>query len=76
MNCEQVMMTLFCRVKGGRAGAGKGGSFQVGESGGQAGSRIGEGGGLIPGMLMMLGQQDMLDDLGVAATGSCASEER
>lgn len=32
------MMTLFCLVRGGRAGAGKGGNFQVGESGGQRGS--------------------------------------
>lgn len=31
-------MTLFCRVKGGRAGAGKGGNFQVGEFGGSTGS--------------------------------------
>lgn len=37
-NDEQVIITLFCLVNGGKAGAGNGGSFQVGESGGQTGS--------------------------------------
>lgn len=36
------MITLFCRVSGGSAGAGNGGNFHVGESGGHAGSGGGE----------------------------------
>lgn len=45
MNIDAVMMTLFCLVSGGKAGAGKGGNFQVGESGGRAGSGGGGRGG-------------------------------
>ena len=36
-----AMMILFCRVSGGSAGAGKTGSFHVGDSGGCAGSGSG-----------------------------------